>query len=36
MKHGCEPQQTIYVYGSGLEEHKSGFKFNVGYSMMKI
>ena len=36
MKHGCEPKQTIYIYGSLLEEDKSGFKFNVGYSMIKI
>ena len=36
VKHGCEPQQTICIDGSWLEEHKSGFKFYVGYSMMKI
>ena len=30
VKRGCEPQQSIYVYGSWLEEHKSGFKFYVG------
>ena len=32
---GVNPNK-LYVYGSWLEEHKSGFKFNVGYSMMKI
>ena len=36
VKHGCEPQQTICIDGSWLEEHKSGFKLYVGCSMMKI
>ena len=36
VKHGCEPQQTVCIDGSWLEEHKSGFKFYVEYSMMKI
>ena len=36
VKHGCEPQQTICIDGSWLEEHKSCFKFYVGYSMMKF
>ena len=36
VKHGCEPQQTICIDGSWLEEHKSDFKFYVEYSMMKI
>ena len=36
VKHGCQPQQTICIDGSWLEEHKSGFKFYAGYSMMKI
>ena len=36
VKHGCGPQQTICIDGSWLEEHKSGFKFYAGYSMMKI
>ena len=38
VKHGCEPQQTICIDGSWLEEHKSGANFVRGIhcSMMKI
>ena len=27
VEHECEPQQTICIDGSWLEEHKSGFTF---------
>ena len=30
VKHGCEPQQTICIDGSWLEEHKSALNFMWG------